>query len=286
MSDNKFITGIKDFLRKGMYALFAISVAGIYILRAFLDIGYTGKSIWSIIADGLLLMILGMIIDMLFGAQGISDGRALQNVNEAETRYDGLLKDIRKHFDLLDAFCHRKNKISQESARRQLLMERGYKYEDFWTEDGCLKPYTEDKSEPRKIRHRRYAAYKRARDFKITMLNIPFLVSDGKNTRDPNATGRSISRFMAGQTRNDFFWKAIMGTLVGFFGVGLVKDFSFVNLIWTIIQAAFLLAIGMVRYFMSRMYISREYRERINFKSNLLEEFKNEICKGDNSNVD
>jgi hypothetical protein len=263
----------KGFVRNYFYTLVAFGVAVAYIFVGFVTIDSTGKTVWQIFADGIVIMILGIIIDMLFGAQGIQSGRQTDAVQQSEKWHEEIIRKVRPYSDRMRDFCERKNAEALATARQQILMEYGYRYPDYFEEDGTLKQFPEIDGEDKKDRKRRYRAYKKARDFKVTMLTVSLLTSDGNTTKDPNAMGRSVSRFMASQTRKDVSSKIFFSMFWGLYGIKILQDISWENLIGTTLQVAMLLGIGTMKFITSKMYITGEYRDRIETKNRLLEEF-------------
>lgn len=263
----------KGFVRNYFYTLVAFGVAVAYIFVGFVTIDSTGKTVWQIFADGIVIMILGIIIDMLFGAQGIQSGRQTDAVQQSEKWHEEIIRKVRPYSDRMRDFCERKNAEALATARQQILMEYGYRYPDYFEEDGTLKQFPEIDGEDKKDRKRRYRAYKKARDFKVTMLTVSLLTSDGNATKDPNAMGRSVSRFMASQTRKDVSSKIFFSMFWGLYGIKILQDISWENLIGTTLQVAMLLGIGTMKFITSKMYITGEYRDRIETKNRLLEEF-------------
>lgn len=264
----------KGFVRNYFYTMVAFAVALAYVFVGFVTIDRTGKTIWQIFADGIVLLILGIIIDMLFGAQGIQSGREVDAVKQSERSHEDILKRVRPYSDRMQEFCDRKNAEALATARQQIMMEYGYRYSDYFETDGTLKPFSNVDGEDKKERRRRYKAYRKARDFKVTMLSVSLLTNDSGSAKDPNAMGRSVSRFMATQTRKDVSSKIFFSVFWGLYGIKILQDISWENLIGTTLQVAMLLGIGTIKFVSSKMYITGEYRERIETKNRFLEEFE------------
>lgn len=264
----------KSFLRKNFYVIIATIVAISYIFVGFVTIDRTGKTAYQVFADGIIIFILGIIIDMLFGAQGIQSGKEVESVKLTEKNHDEIIKRVRCYSDQMQEFCDRKNGEAIATARRQIMMESGYRYSDYFEEDGSQKPFPIIKGELGRDFDRRYRAYKKARNFKVTMLTVPLLISDSNATKDPNAMGRNISQFMKDQTRKDVATKLFFSLFWGFYGIKLLQDISWENLIGTTFQVALLIGIGTMKFISSRSYITGEYRDRIETKNCFLEEFE------------
>ena len=274
----------KGFVRNYFYTIVALAVAFSYIFVGFIRIDRTGKSVWQVIADGIVIMILGIIIDMLFGAQGIQSGKETDRVKQTENLHEKLLKENRQYSDQMQIFCDRKNAEAITTARQQIMLEYGYRYADYFDEDGTLKPFQTIEGENKKDRKRRFKAYRKARDFKITMLTVSLITSDSGSAKDPNAMGRSVSRFMASQTQKDVTAKIFFALFWGLYGIKIIQDISWENLIATTLQVALLIGIGTMKFISSKMYITGEYRDRIETKNRLLEEFALSLEKGETQN--
>lgn len=273
----------KEFIKKYMYSMFAAGIATIYILRAFITLDKTGKSVWTIIADGVLLLVMGLLIDLLFGAQGISSGRREESVIDAENRHADIVRKVGSRVTEMQEFCNEKNVRALENVRRQILLEGGYRYEDYFNEDGTVRAFPEIDGEDKNDRKARKKTFRKAKRFRVTMLSVSVLTSTDNSARDPNKMGRAISGFMVRQTQSDIVFKIGFSLFLGFYGVKLIQDVSMENLIYTLLQAAMLIGVGMMKYFTSRLYVSVEYRERVEAKNRLLEEFSATL-KEENNN--
>ena len=265
---------VKAFARNYFYTIVAVAISVVYIFRGFVTFDKTGKTVWEVLADGIVILIMGIVIDFMFGAQGIENGRKMDRVIEAEERHSRLLKEVEPYSDVMQEFCEKKNAEAKKTLRKQIMMEYGYRYSDFFEEDGTIKPFPAVPGESKKETARRDKAYRKARDFKITMLTVSLLTSDNVSTKDPNAIGRSVTSFMVGQTKKDMTTKAAFSLFWGVYSVKILSDISWENLIATTLQMALLIGIGTMKLITSKMYIIGEYRERVETKNRFMEEFK------------
>lgn len=264
----------KTFMKSYAYTMVAFAISLAYVFIGYIRIDRTGKTIWQIVADGFTLFCLAIIVDMLFGAQGIQTGRATEPLKEAESRYRSILLRVRSMADKLQAFCEKKNRDALKTARTQILLEKGYRYTDHFEEDGAIKPFPNVENEDKKERKRRWRAFRKARDFKVTMLTIPLLATDESDAKDPNAMGRSITRFMTAATEKNAVKRIMFSFVCGFFGVEILRDASVETLIFTIFKVATILGFGTMKFIKSKLYITGEYRDRVETKTRLLEEFE------------
>ena len=274
----------KTFMKSYAYSMVAFAISLAYIFIGYIRIDRTGKTVWQIIADGFTLFCLAIIVNMLFGAQGIQSGRSTEPLKEAESRYHTILLRVRCMADKLQSFCDRKNVEALKTARSQILLEKGYRYTDYFDAEGLIKQFPAVEGETKKERKRRWRAFKKARDFKVTMLTIPLLATDENDAKDPNAMGRSITRFMTFTTEKNIVTRLLFSFICGFFGVEILRDATVETLIYTIIKVAMILGFGTMKFITSKMYITGEYRDRVETKTRLLEEFEASE-KGDGYNV-
>ena len=127
-----------------------------------------------------------------------------------------------------------------------------------------------------KLDKKQKKAYYRARNIKINFISEGILLSDQKNFID---TGQDIKA-----NKNDYLKKSNKATLIimiltaflfGYFGVDRNQGFNWNGAIWSMVQVAYYLGIGVIQYFSGYTFITDTYKTTLVRKSNYIEKFKN-----------
>ena len=119
---------------------------------------------------------------------------------------------------------------------------------------------------------------------KLTQITAGLLISDAGEADDPYAMGRSKPEYIKAATKKDIVVKSLTALLFGYYGVSLITDFSWANLIWMVLQAGILICMGVFSMQTSIIYVTDEYRGRIIKKIDLLEQFEISIKEEERNN--
>ena len=271
---------VKMFFKQNIGYFIIAFVSLVYIATGILTVEETGKTILQIIADSVIILFLGVFINRVFDLQGILNGNREKEVVDTEKAHSDMVIKISPHIERLDPWCKIKNEQALKIARIKILSPSGLKYEKCFDEAGVGLGYTPDiskkddkiewKKEKLKLR-----LYNKALNVKITNLNSNILTSEGGREGDPNYLGRSKAQYETKSSIIDIVSRIGIAIIFGYFGVDLIKDFNFINLIWQLFQVSLFLVMGIVKLYQSFIFIKDEFRARIQKKTNILREFSN-----------
>ena len=281
---------LKDFMRGYIGYLAVAIICAAYIATAFVQIEATGKTTERVVADGMLYFILGILINRIFDAQGLMIGARDERVYETMKLHNEIVDRIYPFMNRLDDWCEERNNIAIKRVRRNYLSRHGMRYSDYFDEEGTATEFefTKDTGIRRKIReYIKYRRFRHATKIKLTQITAGLLISDAGEADDPFSMGRSKPEYIKAATKKDIIIKSLTAMLFGYFGVSLITDFSWANLIWVALQSGILIGMGVFSMQTSIIYVTDEYRGRIIKKIDLLEQFetsiKEEEQKHDNS---
>lgn len=274
-------TKTKDFLQKNLGYLSVILVCIVYIATAFITIDKTGKTINQIIADGFIAFILGYGINRILDYQGIINGEKDERYLASVKLHSETILKVSPHIDHLEGWCEIQNAVNLKVQRTRILAQEGMKYDDYFDEQGNAKgyKYTEQKL-PRnlqKIEDAKISCYRKAVKLKLTPLSTGELTSEGIKANDPYFFGRTKEQYAKQTSVTDLISKIAVGIIIGYYGVKLVQDFDYANLIWNCLQVSMFITMGAIKMRQSYFFITGEYRGRIIKKINNLEMFYNYI---------
>lgn len=273
---------LKKFLKDSVgYALIAL-ISGLYVLTAFLDIGMTHKSLFQIIADSMIAFMLGLFLNRAFEYQGLVEGDRDPRMIAALEKHVSMVDQIAPYIDRLETWCDRKNTEAMRIQRTRVLAEWGMRYADYFDEEGMVKEYGVDENgrtqgfavnqallENRYTKRgeiKRIKCYYKALGLKLTPLTATVLISEGGRYDDPFWLGRTKPEYTSQSGRSDMVTKVVLSLLFGYFGVSLIGDFSWANLIWKVLQVGMFLICGVLKKYQSAQFVMGEYCGRINKK--------------------
>ena len=304
MNENEGFEKVKESV-KGYaknYAGYAavVFLALAYTLTALFQIGKSDKTVWHIVADGTTAMLLGVAVARLLSLQGILRGRQTVSYLQTLDLHGKAVVAITPFIGKLDAWCEKKTAEMLRILRTRILLSGGLTYETCFDEAGAAKeppvrdipsellPTGEKKGKAAKILEARKAkqlrrwkredrarqrCYRRAVRVSITPLQGGSLTGSAIKTSDPFNFGRDVVEYEAANIKSGALTRILSACLFGYFGVELVKNFTWEELFYRLLQVAIALALGVVQQYKSYLYITEERRGNIIKKIDYLQMF-------------
>ena len=185
---------------------------------------------------------------------------------------------------MLDEWCKNKNREARKTAQCKILATAGITYEEFFKGlYRVISPEGDDFVVESDLSKEKKRAIKKARRVSLTPLSASALTSDGGAKNDPYYLGMEKREYSFRRDGRQLIGKIMCGVLFGFYGVKLISDFNVANLIWTAIQVALFLIMGVIAYLQAYFFIVDEYRHRVIKKIDNLEKFYNQT--GENNEI-
>lgn len=272
----------REFLKKNIGYMVVGLVSAIYIATSVITMGKTGKTFGEIVADGAIVLFLGMFINRIFDLQGMMNGDREVRVQETIRLHGEAVVRVSPYLDRLDKWCEEKNEEALKMQRTKILASEGMRYDDYFDEKGGAKPFfvNKDRLKDKFLRVdeiKRLRCFRKALRLKLTPLTASGLTSEGGKKQDPYYLGRTKSQYERGATISDVITKVIIACLFGYYGAELVQDFSYADLIWKALQIGIFFITGVIKMYQSYMFVVDEYRGRIVKKIDNLQKFENYI---------
>lgn len=281
---------IKEFIMRNLGYFIVVLACFVYIFREIIVIDETGKSIYRIILDGTLSFLFGILINRILELQGFANGERDLKVIKTNDLHSTVVNEITPYINKLEEFCEKKNKQALINARTFIVKNAGLNYEDCFDEGGCPKDYEIDfekyyykgKDKKRLYEKKReiekYNAYKKACKVKISLLSTSSLTNVGGNVFDPFNFGKTKKEYIEQSSKKDIISKVCVALIVGYYGVSLIRSFSWQNLIWTGLQVMLFLLSGTIKMMSAKGFTTGELRYSKIKKIDILQEFKAEYC--------
>lgn len=268
---------IKDFIQRNVGYLVAAFISLVYVATSIITPAETGKSLAAILVDGALSFFLGMVLTQVFSLQGIMRGKDDPRLLETIRLHGEQVIRIAPFIDGLDDWCEKKTAEALRRERTKVLAEGAMKYADYFDEDGVAKPFVprdcQDKRE-RKREAERIRVYRRAVKVKITPLLAGVLTGGGERVEDPNNFGPDIPEYMRNLLGRTAFSKVVLACIFGYYGIRLIQDFSYADLVWKVFQVGMFCAMGVVQENQAYLFMVDQYRRRMVRFIDRLQEFE------------
>lgn len=276
---------VKSFMQKSAGYLIAALISVVYIATSFIMPDETGKTISEIVIDGTLSFCIGMLLTQVFSIQGILRGNDDPRLLSTMKIHGEQVMRIAPFIDRLDDWCDEKTATALRRERTKVLARGGLRYCDCFDEDGVAKPFipreyksNRERRADKKREKLRRATYRRAMAVKITPLLAGTITGGGEKVTDPFDMGPSISEYERRYMRNTAITKVLIACIFGYYGIRLVTDFSYAELIWKVFQVATFCAMGVIQSNQSYLFIVDQYRRRITRSIDRLQEFESAMA--------
>ena len=270
----------------GYLAVLLISLA--YIAGSFIMISATGKTVYEIIAGGIISLIVGILINGVFRSLGLRRGEEDEKTVSTSNLYVETIDSVVCHIDKLQDFCDMENTRALSNIRKKILARVGISYSDCFDEAGVVKSFDYElysdeeieKSSKRKrrkylkINKLRKQAYEKAVNVKIKLLSPAILTSDSVKENDPFNFGKSKKEYSSQQNAADVISRVVMAIIFGYFGVTLASEINVALLIWNTMQIVMYIASGVVQMYATYSWIVNDHRVGVIKKIDCLQKFK------------
>lgn len=261
---------LKAFFTNSLGYIAVALVSLVYVLAGLFVPGFTGKSLYTILAEGVTGFILGVSMNYNLKLQGILKGKNSAEMKATKMEHATAVSGIAPDIDGLELWCEEQNKEKLKQKRERILMGAGLRYATYFDEDGA--PHTRDLSALTKKQKKVYRKALRAR---ITRLSTAALTCDGERVEDPFDFGETPAQYQRRTNLTDAISKVLMAVVFGYFGVAMVEDFDVASLVWRALYVALLLALGVAKMMSAYLFVVDTYRGGIIKKINHLQAYKN-----------
>lgn len=261
---------LKAFFNESLGYIAVALVSLIYILAGLFVPGLKGKSIYTIIAEGVTGFILGISVNYNLKLQGILKGKNSKEMQATRQSHGEAVNRVAPYIDGLDTWCEEQNATKLRQKRAQILTDAGMRYEEYFDANGLLRPVeTESLSKERK------RALRRALRAKITPLSTASLTCDGERSDDPFDFGETPEQYQRRTNLTDALSKVLTAAVFGYFGMDIVEGFDVAMLAWRALYVALMLALGVAKLVGAYLFVIDTYRGNIVKKINHLQSYEN-----------
>lgn len=273
MGSNKII----DALKKNIGNIITALICLIYLATSIVHIEESGRTVLQIIGESSIYFVMSSVVSKALSIQGQLIGESNPLVIATNELHSAIVVRISDYLDLLDGWCVIKNKENLKNQRLKILAINGMKYCDYFDEDGNAKPFefkVPTNKKEKRIQDAKYKAYCKALKLKLTQLTASELTSESSNKNDIYNFGRTRLQYGIQSTAIGLVWKIVLSFAVGYYGIKLVEDFSYANLIWKSLQVIAMLSFGLISLLQAVLFVVHELRSRTVRRIDILQMFE------------
>ena len=297
---NLNIKSAKEWAKNSVGYLAVFFLTAVYTSTALFQLGKSDKDIWQIISEAVTSLLLGGSVARLFSLQGILLGKRSPEAMATAALHGKAVNDIVPWIGRLDAWCEKKTAEMPRMVRMRILTEHGLHYDDYFAGGAGLGyrdreipdellPCNEITGragrllENRKRKQlkawlteekRRKRCYLKAERASITPLMSGALTGSLVKTDDPFNFGKNVAEFEVENSRRGAFYRILSAALFGYFGIDLVREFSYEMLFYRLFQVALAVAFGAIQQYRSYLYIVEDKRGNMIKKIDYLQMFR------------
>lgn len=263
---------LPEFFRDNIQKIIIFLCCVLYMTQGIFDVVKKEATIWEILGNIGISVVVGVLISSSLNSMGLKDGRRSDIFINSMKAYGGAKQKATPLFDKLPAWCEYKNAWELEMKRKEIIQSNGLSWKAY--------KFGYYDKHPEKLNDKQKKALEKVKECTVYRLTSQELLSDlPKNFQTDNRFGESEREF---ETRNflyDIISKIFMGIVLGLYGLEpLLTGENFAEIIpgiiWNTMQILLWLSLGLMKYAKARSFIEDEYRQtHIIQKTELLNEF-------------
>lgn len=252
--------------------LIIVIVALVYPLRRLGYIEVSSKTLFEILADITLSVIVGSFISILLHKNGMIKGKGTEVYLYTLDRYGGKVEEASPFIEDVDPFCEWKNAQIKEANQRRLLMGVGLSFDRFKNGD-----YKSNKNNKKllKLNRKQRKTIKEIYRLKDYGLNGVTLLSDCSSTITVAKLSEDEATYTRKITAKIPASKILFGVIFGYFALKFYEALDAREILWGAIEMLTYLLAGMMQRQKGFDYITISKRNNMVLKMNYLDEFLN-----------
>lgn len=281
-NNNKKRRKLTEIFKENLQKIIIIAVSIIYIVQGIFALGTKDTTIWDILGNIGMSIVVGVVISSSLNSMGLRAGRYSDIFTDSLKAYGNAKEKATPHFDKLSSWCDYKNAQELEAKKKEIIQNAGLNWKAFKL------GYYEKEEHLAKLEERQVKALRDAKFCKISRLVSYEILSDLPQGKNINVFGKTITPKRFGEdeggykTRNavtDLFTRIFMSIICGAYTlIPLInaenKAEIIAGMIWNAMQILIWLTFGLMKYSNAKSFMEDEYRQtHIIQKTELLNEF-------------
>jgi hypothetical protein len=264
---------LSDILKENLQKIIIVLVSLLYISQGLFKLQRKEATLWDILGNIGLSIIIGIMISSNMRSMGLRDGRRSEIYMNSMKTYGQAKEEATPNFDSLPAWCEYKNNWELEIKKKEIIQGNGLNWKAYKL------GYYEDHKE--KLTEKQLKALEDVKACKIARISSSELLSDlpKSKLKSTNRFGESERDYASRNNVIDFLTRSFIGICSGFYGLwplmtGENATEIISGVIWNATQIIIWIAFGLMKYVDAKSFIEDEYRQtHIIQKTELLNEF-------------
>lgn len=271
-----------EIFKENLQKLIIIVVSIIYIVQGLFALGTKDTTIWDILGNIGMSIVVGVVISSSLNSMGLKAGRYSETFMSSLIAYGTAKEQATPYFDKLSSWCDYKNAQELEAKKKEIIQNAGLNWKAYKL------GYYDKEEHLEKLEERQIRALKDAKFCKISRLVSYELLSDLPQGKTVNVFGKVItpkrfgedeSGYKARNAATDLFTRIFMSVICGAYTlIPLInaenKAEMIAGMIWNAMQILLWLTFGIMKYMNAKSFMEDEYRQtHIIQKTELLNEF-------------
>ena len=282
ITDKKNKKKLTDLIKENLQKIIIVIVSIVYIFQGIFALRTKDTTIWDILGNIGMSIVVGVIISSSLNSMGLRAGRYGDIFMGSMEAY-GLAKNrATPYFDKLSSWCDYKNAQELEAKKKEIIQNAGLNWKAYKF------GYYDDEKNLEKLEERQIKALKDVKFCKIYRLVSYELLSDLPQQKTVSIFGKTIIPKRFGEdetsykTRNaisNLFSRIFMSIICGAYTLMPLinadnKAEIIAGMLWNAMQILMWLTFGIMKYMNAKSFMEDEYRQtHIIQKTELLNEF-------------
>lgn len=251
---DKFLKAISSNI---VYILLAL-VCIIYPLSRLAKIVQTGQTPLEILASTALSFFFGLSIAVLWGEKGTENGLNSKVYLDTKDCYNDSVENITPNIEKIDKGCDYINDTDKKKKQTVILKRVGLSYEKFIKGE-----YDNITKKQDKIK---YNAIQKARKVKDIGINSIVLLSECESDIDGKQLSETIAQHKLKNITKKLITKIPTAIIFGLYTIKIIEDFSWMYVIWGLVEVLLYLLLGFINYLNEYNYIITKRRQQMILK--------------------
>lgn len=261
---------VGDYLKDKLQIIAVLVVSTIYIFQGFFELEKKETTIWAILGNIGLSIIVGLAITTILNNAGLKDGTNDDKYISSMKAYGETKQKATPFFDKLSSWCHYKNEQELEYKKKDIIQSAGLSWKGFKV------GYYEEHQD--KISEEQIKAIETAKKCKIAKVKSDDLLSDlpKQSIRsEENKFGEDKKDYQRKEFVSDLFIRVGTSIICGLYILRPIMNSETIgNILWNAGQIVIWLSFGIIKYHNAKTFIVDEYRHsHIILKTEYLNEF-------------
>ena len=267
-----------DLIRENLQKIVICLVSVLYVTQGLFTVVKKETTVWDIVGNIGLSIIVGLIITNSLNTSGLKDGRRSEEFIGSMKVYGAAKLKATPYLDKLSSWCEYKNFQNLQIKKKEIIQDSGLNWRAYKF------GYYDEENNRTKLNKDQLKAIEDAKTATVAKITYSEMLSDLPKKRNlrfgkEQAFGETEQDYKTRNIYMDFFYKIVMAIVGGLYALTplLTQENAMEMLsgvIWNTTQIIIWLAFGVLKYINAKAFMIDEYRQtHVIQKTELFNEF-------------